>query len=186
MKKLVLLVISFLVLLSCKNEDSSKKSYPKKVQKTTEKETTQKKLEKKPKRIGEYMSDVEDYPWIGKHADPNSYYPRLVFQKEFLIYQFHGQCYYWFFTNHYYTGADKIELLWTYKTDCLYELKSIKNSNGVKKYPKNGDAFCEYSLVNDSVIKVKYNFPEWIKKVNEIEKDSIFPHYFYRESKGSI
>ena len=185
MNKSVLLVIFFLVLLSCKNEDSSKISNPKKVHKTIEKKAIVL-LDKKPKRIGDYMSDNKDYAWIAKHADPNSYYPRLVFQKEFLIYQFHGQCYYWLFTNHYYTGADKIELLWTYKKDCLYEPKSLQNSNGIKKYPKIGDSFCEYSLVNDSVIKVKYNFPEWVNKVNKIEKDSVFPKYLYLEKQDSI
>lgn len=185
MNKSVLLVISFLVLLSCKNENSSKISNSKKVQRTIEKKTIVQKL-KKQKRIGDYMSDNKDYVWIAKNVSQNSYYPRLVFQKEFAIYQFHGQCYYWFFTNHYYTGADKIDLLWTYKKDCLYQPKSLQNSNGIKKHPKIGDAFCEYSLVNDSVIKVKYNFPEWINKVNKIEKDSIFPKYLYLEKQDSI
>nr|WP_315238765.1 hypothetical protein [uncultured Flavobacterium sp.] len=185
MNKSALLVISFLVL-SCKNENSSKISNPKKVQRTIEKKEIIHKLDKNPKRVGDYMSDIKDYSWIAKHNAPNSYYPRLVFQKEFAIYQFHGQCYYWFFTNHYYTGADKIELLWTYKKDCLYQPKSLQNSNGIKKYPKNGDAFCEYSLVNDSVIKVKYNFPEWVNKVNKIEKDSIFPMYLYLEKQDRI
>ena len=143
-------------------------------------------VEPKSKRIGDYMSDDKDYFWVAKQNEEASYWVRLVFQKEFAVYQFHGQCIYSFFTNHYHTKADKIELLWTYKTDCLLDMNFLKNSNGIKKYPKNGDSFCEYSLVNDSIIKVKYNFPEWTKKVNEIAKDSIFPQYLYLEKKGSL
>ena len=39
--------------------------------------------------------------------------------------------------------------------------------------------FCEYNLVNDSVIEVKYNFPDWTDKINQMENDSLFPKYFY-------
>lgn len=102
------------------------------------------------------------------------------------MYQFHGQCYYWFFTNYYYTKTDKIELLWTYKSDCLLDMKFLQSSNGIKKYPKNGEIFCEYTLINDSIIKVKYKFPEWVNKINETEKDSIFPSYLYLKNKGSL
>ena len=55
----------------------------------------------------------------------------------------------------------------------------LEHSNGIKKYPKVGDAFCEYTLENDSVMRVKYNFPEWTDKINQMEQDSIFPKYFY-------
>lgn len=179
MKKIA---ISFLIvfLISCKKENPVEKSQPKANGNLPERNT-----ESKPKRIGDYMSDNKDYFWAAKQSDTAKYWVRVVFQKEFTVYQFHGQCLYWFFTNHYHTGTDKIELLWTYKTDCLLDMKFLRNSNGVKKYPKNGDSFCEYSLVNDSVIKVNYKFSEWVKKINETEKDSIFPHYLYLDSKGS-
>ncbi len=180
MNKVVFFIFLLFILTSCKKEKSNIKREPKvEVKKVPEKKM------KIRKRIGDYMSDNEDHNWYAKISDSINDYPRLVFQKEFAVYQFHGQCYYWLFTNHYYTGADKIELLWTYKKDCLYEPKSLLSSNGIRKYPKIGDAFCEYTLVNDSVIKVKYNFTEWIKKVNQIERDSIFPQYLYLEHKGS-
>ncbi len=183
MHKVVLLTFSLLVLISCKKEENPVKSNPKKEIIALEK-VPKKKIETR-KRVGDYMSDEKDFFWAAKQNDTASYWVRVVFQKEFAVYQFHGQCLYWFFTNHYHTGTDKIELLWAYKTDCVLDMKFLRNSNGVKKYPKNGDSFCEYSLVNDSVMKVDYKFPEWVKKINETEKDSIFPNYLYLERKSS-
>ena len=61
----------------------------------------------------------------------------------------------------------------------MLNLDFLKKSNGVKTYPKFGDVFCEYNLVNDSVIAVKYNFPDWTDKINQMENDSLFPKYFY-------
>jgi len=173
MKKVLMIFFVIAALYSCKN-DAPKKTplYP--VRQSPDKAVTN-----APKKIGYYMSGDKVYAWCAKHRDPDVYYPRIIFQEEFAIYQLHGQCYYWFFTYYYHTGTDKIELLWSYKNDCRFEPKSWQGSNGIKKYPKSGDAFCDYSLVNDSVIKVKYNFPEWANKVNEMEKDSIFPAYLY-------
>lgn len=180
MNKIILFIFSVFVLTSCKKEKSNTKQETK----VTLEKVSEKKIKTR-KRIGDYMSDNKDYNWYAKITDSISEYPRLIFQKEFAIYQFHGQCYYWLFTNHYYTGADKIELLWTYKKDCLFEPKSLQSSNGIRKYPKIGDSFCEYTLVNDSVMKVEYKFPEWVKKVNKSERDSIFPQYLYLQRKGS-
>lgn len=135
------------------------------------------------KRIGDFMSDTTDYIWSSKQSDSRRYWVRLVFQEEFAVYQFHGQCIYWFFTNHYKTGADKIELLWSYKTDCVLDMKFLRGSKSDKNYPKPGDAFCTYRLVNDSTMQVEYNFPEWAKKINNMEKDSIFPTYLYLEKR---
>lgn len=141
---------------------------------------------KAPKKIGFYIAeDKADSVWTAKQNASESFYPKIIFHKEFAQYQFHSQCFYWFFTNYYYTGTDKIELFWTYKKDFAYDIESLEKTNGIKNHPRYGDDFCEYRLVNDSVIKVKYNFPEWVKKVNEIEKDSIFPQYFYLEKPSS-
>ena len=178
MKRNLLYIFLILIFTSCKKESVTEK--PKYKNLSTEKVT-----ERKPKRIGDYISNEKDFIWSAKQSDIASYWVRITFQKKFASYQFHGQCYYSFFTNHYHTKADKIELLWTYKTDCLLDMKFFKNSNGIKKYPKNGDSFCEYTLVNDSVLKVKYNFTEWTEKINEIEKDSIFPKYLYLEKKAA-
>ncbi|MBB4804583.1 hypothetical protein HNP37_004680 [Flavobacterium nitrogenifigens] len=173
MKKIVLL---FLIVfsISCRKENVVEKPKPK-----------ESSPERTPKKIGNYISDDQDFFWSPKQSDTAKYLVRIVFQKEFAVYQYHGQCLYYFFTNHYHTKTDKIELLWTYKSDCLLDMKYLKQSNGIKEYPKNGDSFCEYTLVNDSVIKVNYKFPQWVKKINETEKDSIFPHYLYLQPKDN-
>ena len=174
------LLLLFLCFLSCQKTDVSNVAKPK----TLKPVKVEKKLE--PKKIGDYLSDTKDYFWLPKQNEESKYWIRLVFQKEFVVYQFNGQCLYWFFTNHYYTGTDKVELLWSYKTDCISNLKFLSKQNGVKNYPKYGDAFCEYSLVNDSIIEVKYNFPEWVEQVNKTEKDSVFPKFLYFNERGSL
>lgn len=181
MMRTAILIVIIILFTSCKKENTIEKS---KVE--MNKPISEKPSVNRIKKIGDYMSDNQAYSWVTKNADSTGHYPRITFQEEFVVYQYYGQCFYWYFTYHYSTGTDKIELLWTYKTDCLYGPESIEKSNGIKKYPKNGDAFCEYSLVNDSVLKVKYNFPEWTNKVNEIEKDSIFPNYLYLEKLDHI
>jgi hypothetical protein len=186
-RKLVILILALITIFGCGNnkqqnnktagENLKEKEFQQKIGKSTDNKNN-------PKRIGDYMSDTTDFFWCAKQSDTASYWIQIVFQKEFAVYQFHGQCFYWFFTNHYYTKADKIELLWSYKTDCLLTMDFLRKSNGVKKFPKAGDAFCEYSLLNDTVIVVKYNFLEWTEKINKMEKDSIFPKYLYLKKSG--
>lgn len=178
-----LLVLSFMIVLfiSCKKADAP--LHPKKL--TVEKVKAISKV-KKSKVLGDYMGKDKYIFWEATQSDTAKYWVRLEFEEDFLVYQFHGQCMYYYFVNYYYTGTDKVELLWSYKEDCLRDMDFLKKSNGVKKYPKPGDAFCEYTLLNDSVIKVKYNFPKWTKKVNEIAKDSIFPNYLYLENENIV
>jgi hypothetical protein len=131
------------------------------------------------KVLGDYMECNDTFFWEAKQTESAESWVRVVFKEDVAHYQINGQCIYSFLTNYYHTGADKVELLWSYKTDCLRDKGFLSKPNGVKHFPKPGDAFCEYSLVNDSVIKVKYNFPEWAAAVNKTAKDSIFPHYLY-------
>ena len=120
------IAVLFLIIFSI----SCRKENPKEKPKLEVKETLPgRNTEKKPKKIGDYMSDNKDFVWSAKQSDTASYWVRLTFQKEFVVYQFHGQCLYWYFTNYYHTGTDKIELLWTYKTDCVLDMKFLKNSN---------------------------------------------------------
>jgi hypothetical protein len=183
MQKFALLLLLTVLLISCKEANKPVSFINSSDSATTAalpvKDSVAKPLPVKPKKLGDYMSGDYYSMWSAKQSDSPHYWVRLNFEKEFVSYQFHGQCIYTFFTNYYHTKTDKIELLWTYKTDCISPLDFLKSSHGVKKFPKHGDAFCEYTLVNDSVISVKYNFPEWVKAVNKFEKDSIFPNYLY-------
>jgi hypothetical protein len=185
-RNLVILILTLITIIGCNNNQKINRTVNDNAKEKEVQQNTSKLKDNKTnsKRIGDYMSDTTDFFWSAKQSDTASYWVRIVFHKEFAVYQFHGQCIYWFFTNHYYTGTDKIELLWSYKTDCLLKMDFLRKSNGIKKYPKAGEAFGEYSLLNDSVITVKYNFPEWAEKINKMERDSIFPKYLYLKKNG--
>jgi len=171
----VLLFTLLFLLHSCKKNDAV--DIPK--SKIIHKKSIDEKVVFEPKAIGDYASDDADFFWNAKQSDSAKYWIRIVFQKDFAVYQFHGQCLYWFFTDNASPKSKKIELLWSYKVDCISDMNFIHESNGVKKYPKAGDYFSSYTLINDSVIKANYNFPEWVKAVNKRAKDSIFPTYLY-------
>jgi hypothetical protein len=166
------------LLLSCNNNKVVKTS-----QKEIKNHIPKKQLNKK---LGDYMSDEKYFVWTAKHSDTSGFLCEVVFKKQYVDYVYHGQCIYSYFTNYYHTNTDKIELLWSYKSDCIGGVDFIEKSNGIKKHPKRGDSFCEYTLINDSIIKAKYNFPEWTNKVNQIAKDSIFPIYLYLKKEGDI
>lgn len=176
MNKFLFLIIPVVLLFSCNEKDKSinVKKQPVAKAKETPKTLT-------PKVLGNYMGKENYILWSPKQSDIPKYWVRVEFEEDFLVYQLHGQCMYYFFTNYYHTKTDEIELLWSYKTDCLRNLEYMTQSNGVKKFPKHGDSFSVYKLVNDSVIKVKYKFPEWIHAVNKKAQDSIFPNYLYLE-----
>jgi hypothetical protein len=176
-----LALLFFLVIIACQDATPLQKRQ-KEVKNSSAKEANKNKAgkNKTPKVLGDFINCNEDAFWIDKQqGDASNYLIGLTFKEDYLIYRFHGQCYYWYFTNYYHTGTDKIELLWSYKTDCLLNMEFLEKTNGVKKFPRVGDSFCEYALVNDSVINVKYNFPEWVKEVNKIAEDTIFPNRLY-------
>jgi hypothetical protein len=132
---------------------------------------------KRSNRIGDYMSDSLYIHCIANHPDTTPYLCEISFCEDYAIYWFHGQCQYLYFT--YKTSDTTIDLLWSYKSDCILNMDFLEKSNGVKSYPRRGDLFATYTLLNDTVISVSYRFPEWIKKVNMMEKDSLFPAFLY-------
>jgi hypothetical protein len=137
---------------------------------------TQTKLSKQ-KTIRDYISDDQFIRWRPNHSDTTSYMCEITLHKITALYWYHGQCGYDYFT--YLTSDKTIDVLWSYRSDCLLNMAFLEKSNGIKRYPKRGDKFATLTLVNDTTLSVKYNFPEWTKKVNEIAKDSLFPTYHY-------
>lgn len=178
MNKIIFICLLLIITACKKNElvETKRKSIESKIPKI-----------KTPKKIIEFISDKKDFVWAPKHSEESGFLCEVVFKNEYLDYFYHGQCFYSYFTNYYHSDTDKIELIWSYKSDCIGGIIDyIEKPNGIKKYPKRGDSFCEYSLVNDTIIKVKYNFPEWTKEVNKISKDSIFPTYLYLKKNSGI
>jgi hypothetical protein len=128
------------------------------------------------KEIRDFISDTNYYHWAAMHSDTSKYMLEITFHNEYAIYWYHGQCQYFYFA---YLCDNKIELLWSYKTDCILNMDFLEKSNGIKWFPKRGDLFASYSLINDTMLKVDYNFPEWVKRINKMQKDSIFPTFLY-------
>jgi len=131
----------------------------------------------KKKTIRDYISDDQFIHWAPNHPDTTNYMCEITLHEITALYWYHGQCAYYYFT--YLTSDTTIEVLWSYRTDCISNMDFLEKSNSIKKYPKRGDTFATLTLVNDTTLNVKYNFPEWCKKVNEITKDSLFPNYYY-------
>jgi hypothetical protein len=132
---------------------------------------------RKKKKIRNYISDDKFIHWAPNHSNTTNYMCEITLHEITALYWYHGQCGYDYFT--YITSDTTIDVLWSYRTDCILNMDFLEKSNGIKKYPKRGDTFATLTLVNDSTLTVKYNYPDWIKKVNQIAKDSLFPIYYY-------
>ena len=129
------------------------------------------------KTIKDYCDDRQYLHWRPNHSDTTNYMCEISFRKITVLYWFHGQCAYDYFT--YVTSDSTMEVLWLYRKDCILNMDFLEKSNGIKKYPKLGNTFATMTLTNDTTLRVKYNFPVWTKKVNRITKDSLFPNYYY-------
>jgi hypothetical protein len=124
------------------------------------------------KKISDYAAEQTFFVWQPVRPVSGKYACELSFEPECALYFFHGQCLYYYFT--YVRSDTTIDLLWSYKTDCISDLSFLEKPNGVKRYPKHGDIFATYTLVNDTTLKVKYHYPEWAMKVNQIVGDSLY------------
>jgi hypothetical protein len=124
--------------------------------------------------------NINDYVWKPHHSPTANYLCELHFKEDYVAYFFKGRCVYLFNS---YAGTAGIspllQLQWNYKKDCSQEMSFLEQGNGLNSYPKEGDVFASYSLVNDSTLGVEYKFPKWAEKVNEIAHDSIFPQRLY-------
>lgn len=129
------------------------------------------------KTFRDYISDDQFIHWAPNHSDTTGYMCEITLHKITALYWYHGQCGYDYFT--YMTSDTTIDVLWSYRADCILDMDFLEKSNGINKHPKHGDNFATLTLINDTTIKVKYDFPKWTKKVNEIVKDSLFPTFYY-------
>ena len=127
--------------------------------------------------IRDYCSNDPFILWAPKHADTTNYKCEISLHENTALYWYHGQCTYDYLTN--LTSDSTIEVLWSYRSDCILNMDFLEKSNGISKSPNCGDTFATLTLINDTTLKVNYNFPEWTKRVNAIAKDSLFPIFYY-------
>lgn len=132
--------------------------------------------------LRDYQMTQDYYYWDADISDTANYMCSIRFRKEYLEYWFHGQCVLTFFTHTH--GDNEVEMLWSYKEDCLIDLPfNIPPIHGISS-PKPFSAFAKYSLVAPDKIKVDYIYDKWVEQVNMITGDSIFPmNFFLRNSK---
>lgn len=117
--------------------------------------------------------------WKPKRTKETSCPCSVTFGGKNAQFWFDSSCPYYFETKK--TGYRTFNMYWSSQNEeiCKSNLFFLKQSNGINSFPKEGDFFVKYTVINDSVIKADYKFFEWIEKVNSIAKDSLFPKYIY-------
>jgi hypothetical protein len=130
------------------------------------------------KNIEAYVSDTSYYHWRSRKTDSTSYSSSIIFHKGRAAYAYHGQCIYTYTTRQI---TNDIDLLWSYEADCILDMDILEKGNSIASFPKKGDRFATYQLVNNSTLQATYYFPDWVNRINELKKDSLFPVFFYLE-----
>ncbi len=73
--------------------------------------------------------------------------------------------------------VNKIIMYWDVQGDIKDEPELIETF-GLKAGPKFDRPFAEFTLENDSTVKAHYLFPDWVRKVNALKEDTVFPTIF--------
>lgn len=117
--------------------------------------------------------------WKPSITKKTSCHCSVIFGGKNAQFWFDDKCPYYFETIK--TGYRTFDMYWLLIGEhvCKSDLYFLKQSNGIKSFPKKGDLFAKFTVVNDSLISVDYKFFEWTQKVSSIAKDSLFPKYFY-------
>jgi len=131
-----------------------------------------------------YMDNNLYLHWAPNHSDTSRYMCEIAFHEEYLVYWMHGQCAYYFFTAK--TSDSTADMYWSYKPDCILDMRFLEQTHGVSKMPTVGSIFATYTLESETTISVKYEYPLWVEKINEIANDSLFPVKFSLVNDGSI
>lgn len=130
-------------------------------------------IHKKYKSIKEIITDTN----ILHHWLSPSYYPELFFstRKDTVDIVFDGQCMY---SYPYKTKENIIVVNYAFAEDCTH-LIGIRKKFKVKS-PKIGKPFIELTLINDSILKANYLYPEWKDSVNSTNPDYPYlPEFFH-------
>lgn len=77
---------------------------------------------------------------------------------------------------------DKLTVYWVRATGCPVRYGLDKTFSSVQA-PVAGRPFADISIVNDSILFVKYLYPDWIEELHRhlSGQDTLFPNVFFRE-----
>jgi hypothetical protein len=172
MRKLLTIVL-FINLFAC----SSKNKKPNQTNKSSNSTVRENNIRRLPpliKNISQLNEDTCSIHWYGGGLFS------LCFENKKVRFFFTPQCIYWYRTK---LDNDKLIFFWSYNGDCVFD-RGLDKKYGVKK-PIVGAPFGEFSLINDTTLLVKYYYPNWVKVINEHEKDvdTLFPVIFKMKRK---
>lgn len=72
----------------------------------------------------------------------------------------------------------KIIFFWDLSNlSCTYDI-GLRRTFGLSHTPVIGEPFGEFILVNDTLLKVNYYFPEWVERIIAYRETDIFPNQF--------
>lgn len=72
----------------------------------------------------------------------------------------------------------RIIFFWDYsKLSCTYDI-GLRKTFGLTHIPVENEPFGEFILVNDTLLKVNYYYPEWVKRIKEYLDTDVFPNQF--------
>lgn len=128
----------------------------------------------KKKTIRDFISNGEFIQWTPNYSCTTNYLCEITLHEITVLYQYHGQRGYDYFT--YQTSYTTIDICLVISNGLYIKYGFWGKPNGIKNFNKNGDKFATFTLTHDNTLRVKYNFPEWIQKVNEIAKTLFFQH----------
>ena len=76
---------------------------------------------------------------------------------------------------------DRVIIYWAKVTSCPDKYGLSKTFSSVQA-PVAGKPFADISIVNDSVLSVKYRYPDWINELHHHShnQDTLFPTAFFR------
>lgn len=115
--------------------------------------------------------------WAPKKSDTSGYWCRLYLKEDDITYCYHGQCCYDYFTYH--RSDSSIDVLWSYRPDCMLDMDMLESTHGVEEYPRHGEVFATLRQLNDTILQATYACPAWVQRVNAIAGDSLFATYYY-------
>ncbi len=122
------------------------------------------------------INNIEILPDNIVWSDDGSFYV-LAFEPNQVHFIFNPTCGYWFPSK---IINNEIIFYWELNPDCVFdrglEIKYLNIEN-----PEIGKPFGKIKMINDTTLYISYFYQEWVKKINEYEKESIdtlFPSVF--------
>lgn len=176
MNKAFRMVLSiFLISCSTHTKNEKPKETYQNLDTTIRTNNTTKKYPPLIKQIGQLNEDTCSIHWYGGGLFS------LCFERNKVNFYFTAQCVYSYKTK---LDGNKIIFFWDYNADCVFD-RGLKKRYNVKNKPFASAPFGEFALIDDTTIRVKYYYSEWVKKINENEKDvdTLFPVIFKMKRK---